>query len=809
MIEFRTLGGLELRRHGTEVRSVLSQPKRLALLAYLAVATPRGYHSRDRLLALFWPESDAERARNSLRQALFQLRRSLGESAITSRNERDVGVDASVVRCDAAAFDDAVSAERWEEALALYGGEFLPGVYVEEAPEAEQWLEGERTRRRRSAAQCARTLADAAAGSGELAVATIWARRALEVEPSDEGALRSLLLLLEECGEVVQAVAAFGEFERRLRDEYDLPPAPETVALVDRIRAREPGESAPPERLRRAVTDDAIPEPVPAEPAMPPARTPSTSTLQPPAQPQATPARTPSTSEPPAPATTPVHALSAARRVRRRWLVAATLILTIGVSAAAAVNMRRASVADGDVPSIAVLPFLNLSGDPEREYFSDGLAEELLNVLAQLPTLRVASRTSSFRYRGSEVPVDSIGRALGVEHVLEGSVRQEGTRVRITAQLIDAETGYHLWSQTYDRELTDIFHVQDEISRAIVNELRVRLGGRRGPLVRQETVDPEAHALVLRGSYVLARQNDRAGLEQAAAFFRDAAYRDSSYARAWAGLASAVQSQAYRRYVPTSEGYATARSYAQRALALDPAQIRAHMVLARIAEIHDWDFAAAEEHYRIAAELNPHNSGYLAGRAFLLLRLGRSDEAIEVIRRYVALEPDKPNSHTLVGAVYGYSGRFTESLAAFRTALSLDPHNPTAQIGVTLTASYMGRFDDAIAAGEAVRAQSGEDQYVLSALGYAYARAGRQTDAESALAALRQQSEPSAYLQAVILAGLDHRDEALRLLEKSLDQREDAAPDMGIDPSFANLRNDPRLEALLKRIGLAPPGARH
>jgi adenylate cyclase len=793
MIEFRTLGALELRRDGVEVRSVLSQPKRLALLAYLAVATPRGYHGRDRLLALFWPESDGARARNSLRQALFQLRRSLGEAAIVSRNEREVGADAGVVRCDAAAFDDAVAGERWEDALALYGGEFLPGVYVEEAPEAEQWLEGERTRRRRAAAQCARVLADAAAEAGDLTAAAVWARRALEVEPSDEGALLRLLQLLEEAGEVVQALAAFGDFERRLRDEYDLAPAPETVALAERIRAREAGElMAAPQRLRRANVDDSTAPPrAPAQATVPVHAIPA------PASP----------SDVPAQATTTGHAVSASPRLRRRWLIAAMLLITVAVSAAAAVSMRRGSAPPSDVPSIAVLPFLNLSGDPDRDYFSDGLAEELLNVLAQLPALRVASRTSSFRFRGSEVPIDSIGRALRVGHVLEGSVREEGARVRITAQLIDAATGYHVWSQTYDRDLTDIFDVQDEISRAIVSELRVRLGGRRGPLVRQETADPEAHALVLRGSYVLTQQNDRAGLEQAAAFFRDAATRDPSYARAWAGLASTVQSQAYRRYVPVNEAYAEARAYAQRALDLDPSQIRAHMVLARIAEVHDWDFAAAEEHYRLAAELNPHNSGYLAGRAFLLLRLGRPDEAIEVMRRYVALEPDKPNSHTLVGAVYGYAGRFTESLDAFRTALSLDPHNPTAQIGVTLTSSYLGRYEEAITAGESVRAQSGEDQYVLSALGYAYARAGRPTDAAPAPSPPRQQSKPPPYLQAVIFAGLDRRDEALALLAEALQRREDAAPDMGIDPSFANLRGDPRLTALLKRIGLTLPGA--
>jgi TolB-like protein/Tfp pilus assembly protein PilF len=454
-------------------------------------------------------------------------------------------------------------------------------------------------------------------------------------------------------------------------------------------------------------------------------------------------------------------------------------------------------------PSIAVLPFANLSGDSGRVYFSDGLSEELLNVLAQIPELRVAARTSSFRFRGNDVPVDSIGKLLRVRHVLEGSVREDGRRVRITAQLIDTRTGYHLWSQTYDRDMRDLFAVQDEISRAIVKALQLQLTDRQAgePLVRQETADPEAHALVLKGSHML-RTSDRASFARAAGFFEQAIRRDSAYARAHAGLATVLQNQAYRRYVPVDEGYARARRAAERALALDPTQIRAHVVLARIAEIHAWDFAAAEEHYRRAGELNPGATAYLASRAFLLMRLGRPEEAIQVAARYTVAEPDHAGGYNNLGAIYGYARRFERSLDAFHSALELDPNNPSARLGLALTYSYLERHDDAMRAIEEARRQRPDDQYVLSAAGYVLARAGRTSDADEALRRLRAQPDASAYLQAVVLAGLGRRDDAFAMLSRAVDQREDGVPDIGVDPSLDPLRDDPRMDALVRRVGV-------
>lgn len=809
MIRFHLLGTLDLRKDAVEVRSVLAQPKRLALLAYLASATPRGFHSRDTLLALFWPESDQERARNSLRQALHQLRRSLGDDVVLGRGDREVGLDADVFWCDAAAFDAAVDEGRHEDALKLYRGDLLPGFFIEDAPEAERWLEEERARRRRAAVDAAWKLADQEEARGEWRAAALWAQRAVAFSP-EETAVRRLLVLLDRAGEPAAALAAFAEFERRLEVEYGLPPSAETLRLVDQLRQPRPVDAptAPPPRAPRPASVEAPPVPIhPADGAAadPPAAAPRSdvqdATPAPPAAASVESSEPLTGSVPPQPAAPP----PAGTATNRRWMryaLAAVAILVLVVGGWMAIGRRSADRGAKEPPAIAVLPFVNLSGDPENDYFSDGLAEELLNVLAQLPELRVAARTSSFRYRGNDVPVDSIGRALRVGHVLEGSVRQYGPRVRITAQLVETRTGYHLWSATYDRELRDVFAIQDEISRAIVQQLQVRLTGDRAArgLARQETADAEAHALVLKGQYVL-RQATRESYAQAADFFEQAIRRDPRYARAYAMLASALQGQAYRRYLAPDDAYARAKSLANRALGLDPGMLTAHATLARIAELHEWDFRAAEAHYREATELNPNADLAYTPRAFLLMRLGRKQEAIAAARRSTELVPDRPGTFNNLGAIYGFGREFDRAVEAFRSAQALDAENPSAAIGLAFTYSYLGRHAEALAAAERLRELT-DDQAVLGALGYVYARAGRHAEARQALASLEAQPDASRYARASVYAGLGDRDRAFALLDEAVRAREGEVPDLGIDPSFDGLRDDPRMAPLLRRIGL-------
>jgi adenylate cyclase len=804
LIRLHLLGTVDLRRDAVEVRSVLSQPKRLALLAYLASAAPRGFHSRDTLLALFWPESDGDRARNSLRQALHQLRRSLGDDVVVGRGDREVGLDPELFWCDAAEFDQALQEGRFEDALKLYRGDLLPGFFIDDAAEAERWLEEERARRRRDAVDAATKLAEREEARGEWRAAALWAERALSFAPTEEAALRRLLVLLDRAGERAAALSAYADFERRLQAEYGLTPSAETLRIVEQLRRPAPADPPPtpsvsaPRSVAAAqgiATPPVAPSPAPEPPAAEPVPIAAAASSAPVDPPIAVPA----VAERPAPPS--MHRAAKPRR----WARAAVSMLIVAallVGGWLALGRREASAAAAEPPSIAVLPFVNLSGNRQNDYFSDGLAEELLNVLAQVQELRVASRTSSFAYRGNEVPVDSIGKALRVAHVLEGSVRQYESRVRITAQLIDARTGYHLWSETYDRELKDIFAVQDEISRAIVDHLQVKLTGARasGSLARQQTANPDAHAALLKGAYVL-RQSNRESYAQAVTFFEEAIRHDARYAQAYARLADAIQGQAYRRYIPQDEGYARAKSLARRALQLDPSILTAHAALARIAELQ-WDFRGAEEHYRQAVELNPNANLAYTSRPFLLMRLGRADEALAGARRYTELVPDRPGSYNNLGALYGFAGEYDHALRAFRSAQALDAENASAAIGLALTLSYMDRHAEAITAAEQVRARLGDDQYGLGTAGYVYARAGRRAEAQRALQALEAQPDASPYLRASVYMGLGDRDRAFALLEQSVAERESAAPDLGIDPTFHALRGDRRMDALLRRIGL-------
>jgi TolB-like protein/DNA-binding SARP family transcriptional activator/Flp pilus assembly protein TadD len=801
LIRLHLLGTVDLRRDGVEVRSVLSQPKRLALLAYLASATPRGFHSRDTLLALFWPESDGERARNSLRQALHQLRRSLGDDVVVGRGDREVGLDPALFWCDAAEFDQALEEGRFEDALKLYRGDVLPGFFIDDAAEAERWLEEERARRRRAAVDAAGKLAEREEARGEWRAAALWAERALSFTPSEEAALRRLLLLLERAGEPAAALAAFADFERRLQSEYGLTPSAETLRLVDQLRRPAPAAPSGQEAINPPTAAAPRHDPAPATVA-------PSSVVAPPA-PQAetaeiaAPVIIPTEAAPAVPAGVASARAGYVAKPRRRWgRIAAAAVGLVAVLGGGWIATARGGAPAAETPSIAVLPFVNLSGNRENDYFSDGLAEELLNVLAQVPELRVASRTSSFGYRGNEVPVDSIGRALRVGHVLEGSVRQYESRIRITAQLIDARTGYHLWSQTYDREMADIFAVQDEISRAIVDQLQVKLASRAPG--KPETANPEAYAQMLKANFAFnqSSQSPRERYATAAGFLEEAIRIDPRYAEAYAKLADATQGQAYRGYVPAAEGFARARALAERALALDPGMARAHYVLGRIAELHEWDFPRAQEHYQRSLELAAIPDREPPSNAFVLMRLGRRDEAVAAARKNSALQPDWPGAYNNLGSILSYTGDYAGAIEAFTSAQALAPSNPNAQLGLANTYLYMGKGAEAVQAAERVRERLPEEPSALGTLGSAYALAGRRADAERILAQLQALPGATRYAQASVHASLGNADRAFALLAEAVEQRESSAPDLGIDPVFARYRADPRMAPLLQRIGL-------
>ena len=456
----------------------------------------------------------------------------------------------------------------------------------------------------------------------------------------------------------------------------------------------------------------------------------------------------------------------------------------------------RAAARD-DTPSIAVLPFVNMSSDKEQEFFSDGIAEELLNLLAKIPQLHVAARTSSFSFKGKEVPIPEIARTLLVANVLEGSVRKSGDHLRITAQLVRASDGYHLWSETYDRKLDDIFKIQDEISAKVVEQLKVTLLG--APPKARET-DPQAYALYLQARE-LGRQQKADAFKQSDALYRKVLAIDPRYAPAWAGLAENYYHEAQIGLLPNEEGFSRAREAAEKALSIDPDYAPAHARRGFVAMFGDDDLAGAAQHFAHALALDPANLDVLSGAAVLLANLGRLDESLAL--QTIVVRRDPVNVSTLYN--FGYyqrmSGRYDDAIATFRTELSLSPGRGQAhyQLGVSL----LLKGDAASALTEIENETS--DIWRMIGLPVAYCALGRKGDAEQALAVLIGKLEKDApYNIAYVYAYCGAPDKAFDWLDKAIAYKDPGLAEIVSETLFENVHSDPRWLPFLRKIGKAP-----
>jgi TolB-like protein/Tfp pilus assembly protein PilF len=452
----------------------------------------------------------------------------------------------------------------------------------------------------------------------------------------------------------------------------------------------------------------------------------------------------------------------------------------------------------GDTPkAIAVLPFVNMSSDKEQEYFSDGLSEELLNLLSKIPELRVAARTSSFSYKDKDVKVAQIGAELNVGYVLEGSVRKSGDRVRITVQLIQAEDGYHLWSETYDRTLDDVFAIQDEIAAEVVAQLKVTLLS-AAPNV--EETDPEAYALFLQARH-LARQGATESFEQSVTLYQQALAIAPDYIAAWDGLAAVYCDQTDRGLRPIEEGYALARVAADKALAIDPDYPQGHARLGWIAIAYDGALAAAARHLERALELEPTDLDILGDAADLAGSLGRLDEAIALQEYVVARDPVNARGHRRMGVSYLWAGRLDEAIASFRTALTLSPGHLSVQnlIGTALLLK-----GDPEAALTVMQQESGKGWH-LNGLVMAHHALGQAAESDAALAKWIEISEQmAAYNIAYVLAFRGETDRAFEWLDKAVQYKDPGLSQIAMEPRFANIRTDPRWLPFLERIGKSP-----
>ena len=449
--------------------------------------------------------------------------------------------------------------------------------------------------------------------------------------------------------------------------------------------------------------------------------------------------------------------------------------------------------------SIAVLPFVNMSDDKSNEYFSDGLTEELLNVLANVPGLRVIARTSSFSYKGKEVKIADVARDLNVDNVLEGSVRKSGNRVRITTQLIRSSDSSHLWSQTYDRNLDDIFAVQDEISNEVVDALKLKL---LKPSVLAEsggTQVPAAYEAYLRGR--AARHEGEGGdtLRAALAAFDEAIRLDPGYARAYAGKADALSTLASNAYLPFENGFRDARKNADHALELAPDLPEALLVLSFIQLNVDADPRAATASAERAVELSPGSYDVQLTYSGLEASLGESERAIAAARKAVELDPVAPGAHINLSVVQFFARQYEESERVARSALSLAPGRPAAHYAVGLALLQQGRNDEALAecSLETIAWQRG----FCRALTLAHKGKADLARAEMA-AMLKAFGDAASYQYAQISVALGDLDEAFRWL--AVGRRIHDPGLMGqvyVDPLLDDLRSDPRYDALVRELG--------
>jgi TolB-like protein/tetratricopeptide (TPR) repeat protein len=468
----------------------------------------------------------------------------------------------------------------------------------------------------------------------------------------------------------------------------------------------------------------------------------------------------------------------------------------------AGVNPRASSGGKTDATqvSIAVLPFLNLSEDKSNEYFSDGLTEELLNVLANVPGLRVIARTSSFAYKGKDAKISDVARELDVDHVLEGSVRKSGNRVRITTQLIRASDSSHLWSENYDRNLDDIFAVQDEISKHVVDALKVRLlPGQDQPVEVGGTRDPEAYEAFLLGRHRRALGEGETTLREALAAFDEAIRRDPDYAQAYAARAGTLSALASNAYIPFATGFEQVRQAAQRSLELAPNLAEGHIALGYVQSILENDVRTPFASFERALELNPGSETVQRLYAGYASSLGRHDAAIAAAQKAVALDPISPAAHLTLSAAQFGARQYAKADSAARRALALQPNRPAGPAALGWSLLMQGRHEEALAAFEADPTRWVQRNGRTLVL----ARMGRKDEARRELETFQQESgDNAAYQYAEAEAQLGDLDAALRWLEKAREIHDPGLTGFGfIDPMLDPLRKDPRFQRMFADLG--------
>lgn len=775
MIEFRTLGAIELLRpDGTALLSVVSRSKPLGLLVYLVLAAGGGTRRREDVCALLWPDSDEARARNALNQTVHSLRRAMGSEVIVGGRE-DVGVDATVVRCDAVEMLRAEKAGDPERVLSLYHGEFLPGYHVDGSPGLERWIESQRSQLQTVPFRAARQLAEARSAAGDDEEAVRALRRARTLRPEEDRTVRLLLATLAGSGNLAAAIDEYEKYRQHLETNYQIEPPDETRHFVDELRERNRRESRP--------ETSGTPEYDEREPA------------------------------PPGPDHQRVRKQPLART---RMIGAAGFVGVLCAVVLAFAVLKAPSEMPIEVRRLAVLPLQDFSPDGDKSYFANAMTEELITALGRLGHPEVVGFTS-VRVYGDSVNIPQIARELEVDAVIEGSATWDGGTVRVNLQLVQVEPERHVWAHEWEGPDSALLSFQGRIAADVARRFgapadRIRDLRHTGGL--DHNVDPVALEAYYRGRALWKRYRH----EESMAAFLEAVSIEPDWAPPWAGLADAYVLIAHT-LEPPAEAMNRARRNIERAVELNPDLERTQVSLGHYLMEGPLDWEGSERAFQRAAQLNPGYPDTYVYLGQLYMALGRYGEARTAMERAFSLDPQNPVAFTDIGKIYLIERRYADAIAHFRKAVEVYPEHPITRgqlIYALLAASEWDEAIDlmreAISDGRGLSLSlGGRNPSISGWLAFALARKGQIEEAQTIADSLSDLATREYVLPLGIAAaytGVGDRSTALHWLEMMEEEQSTQRVWLLAYPAFDELRGDPRFEAIVGRLGLrAGPGA--
>jgi TolB-like protein/Tfp pilus assembly protein PilF len=461
----------------------------------------------------------------------------------------------------------------------------------------------------------------------------------------------------------------------------------------------------------------------------------------------------------------------------------------------------------GAIRSLAVLPLENLSRDPEQEYFADGMAEALTTELAQISSLKVISHTSVVQYKGTKKSLPQIAQELGVDAVVEGAVQRSGDKVGITVQLIHAPTDRHLLAKSYERDLSDVLALQRDVAHTIADEIKAKLTPpEKARLASARSINSAAYEDDLKGRFLLSTQSER-DVRKGIAYFQQAIQKDPNYALAYAGLANSYISlgQPWVGGLSPKEAFPQAKAAATRALEIDDSLGEAHLALARVVQLYDWDWPAVEKEYRRALELSPNDAMARHWYGEYLQEMGRNEEAFVQVRQAMVLDPLSSSSASELGYIFYTARQYDQAIRAFQKALELEPDNVNAHVGLGWAYDGKKMYGEAIAELERAVNLTNRHELIVASLAKVLGDSGRKYEARKLLEELEERSKRryiSPCLLALVHIGLGERNQAIASLEQGYTDRDQWMLYLKVDPHLDALRSDSRFKDLLRRVGL-------